>query len=90
MANYVYKGPGPAVAPDGTLVRPNDTCIFDEEPSWGPWQLLSEAIAEASAPVLDRIAAADRAGVPVEEVLKADPLAAPASLSVPPIASKGM
>lgn len=74
MANYVYKGPGPQVAPDGTIVRPNDTRPFEEEPDWGPWQLLGDAIAEASAPVLDRMAIADRTGLPLEEVLKAAPL----------------
>lgn len=82
--NYVYKGPGPHQDPVIGLVRPGDVRNFDEEPDWGPWQLLSEAIAEASAPVLGRMATADRLGVPLEEVLKVDPLPTVPSLTTPP------
>jgi hypothetical protein len=96
VPNYVYRGPGPEVAPDGSLVRPNDTRLFDEKPSWGSWQLLGEAIAEASAPVLERMATADRLGVPLEEVLKVDPLPpltpppGLSALTTPPAGTEGM
>jgi hypothetical protein len=52
VSNYVYKGPGPHSDPVIGLVRPGDVRQFDEEPDWGPWQLLSEAFTEASDAVL--------------------------------------
>jgi hypothetical protein len=50
--NYVYEGPGPHQDPEIGLVRPGDVRDFDEEPAWGPWRKLSEAIAEPPPPVL--------------------------------------
>lgn len=83
MANYVFKGPGPVTDPVLGLVRPNDVRQFDAEPDWGPWQLLSEAVAEASAPVLADMQRAD-APVPVSVPL------ATAAASPAPLAPKGM
>lgn len=38
MAQYVYEGPAPEEAPDGTgLVRPLDVREFSEPPGWGAW-----------------------------------------------------
>lgn len=63
MANFVYQGPGPHVDDVIGLVRPGDVRQFDAEPDWGPWQLLTEAIAEglpgnSQAPDLNAIRAA--------------------------------
>lgn len=49
MANYVYKGGGPEVDPDGGLVRPLDVREFDGEPAWGLWELVAEEGAAAPA-----------------------------------------
>jgi hypothetical protein len=51
--NYVYEGPGPHVDAELGLVRPGDVRWFDEEPSWGPWRPLGDAMLAASAPVLE-------------------------------------
>jgi hypothetical protein len=43
MAKYRYAGPGPIeVVSGGEVTRPGDEREFDEEPTWGPWDLLDE------------------------------------------------
>lgn len=42
MADYVYRGPGPVVTPEGEIVHPNDVRGFAEDPG-APWQLPGEA-----------------------------------------------
>lgn len=39
MARYQYAGPGPDES-SGELIRPGDVREFDQEPAWGPWELL--------------------------------------------------
>jgi hypothetical protein len=51
--NYVYEGPGPHEDEELGLIRPGDVRYFDEEPPWGPWRPLGEAVLAASAPVLE-------------------------------------
>lgn len=51
MATYRYAGPGPIEAlSGGEVIRPGDEREFDEEPSWGPWDLIDEPKAETPAP----------------------------------------
>lgn len=51
MARYQYTGPGPDES-SGELVRPGDVREFDQEPAWGPWELLDvPAEPEPPAPV---------------------------------------
>ena len=57
MAKYVYTGWGPETGPDGELTRPFDEREFAEQPTWGRWALIGEAIAEASAPVIEAMKA---------------------------------
>lgn len=41
MARYQYAGPGPIeVLSGGEIIRPGDVREYDEEPAWGPWELL--------------------------------------------------
>jgi hypothetical protein len=41
VARYQYAGPGPVPDPESNeIVRPGDVREFDEEPAWGPWELL--------------------------------------------------
>lgn len=46
--NYVYEGPGPHEDPVVGLVRPGDVRNFDEEPGWGPWRRLGDAMLDAA------------------------------------------
>ena len=64
MTDYVYQGPGPVVTPEGEIVHPNDVRGFTEDPG-APWRLLSEALADGPAPVVNM-----PAGQPVSVPLK--------------------
>lgn len=51
MAKYRYVGPGPIeVLSGGEVTRPGDERDFDEEPTWGPWELLDEPETAPPAP----------------------------------------
>lgn len=50
MARYTYTGPGPHDDDAGGLVHPGDVREFDEEPGWGPWELLPEDDGGAESP----------------------------------------
>lgn len=89
MANYVFKGPGPVTDPVLGLVRPNDVRQLDKEPDWGPWQLLSDAFREASAPVLADMQRADAPVAPVPGVPVSVPLMT-ATASLATLTPKGM
>lgn len=39
---FQYTGPGPIPDPEGEIVHPLDVREYDEEPGWGPWELLDE------------------------------------------------
>ena len=77
--NYVYVGPGPHEDAAIGLVRPGDVRDFEEEPAWGPWQRLGEALMEASAPVLAAIGAKLPEGVPKPHPASVPVLAPPAT-----------
>jgi len=46
MAQYRYTGPHPVTGDQGEAVHPLDVREFDEEPAWGPWELVAEPEAE--------------------------------------------
>lgn len=50
--NYVFQGPMPVNDPELGLIHPGDVRDFEQEPDQPPWKRLSEAVTEASAPVI--------------------------------------
>jgi len=43
VPRYRYIGPGPIeVISGGEITRPGDEREFEEEPTWGPWELVDE------------------------------------------------
>jgi hypothetical protein len=43
VPKYRYIGPGPIeVITGGEITRPGDEREFEEEPTWGPWELIEE------------------------------------------------
>lgn len=50
MADYEYKGPGPAVGDDGELVHPGDVREFDAEPDCPPWEMVPGGIKSEADP----------------------------------------
>jgi len=83
--NYVYEGPGPHQDPVIGLVRPGDVRNFDEEPDWGPWRPLREAMLEAAEATLtpDERGALNRA-------LGTSPTPALSTLTTPATGTEGM
>lgn len=75
MPRYRYAGPAPVPDPEGEAVHPGDVREYDEEPGWGPWELLGEPDAGPR-----------RIGDDVPVGGAPDPAS---SLTVPPVTPKG-
>jgi hypothetical protein len=74
LPRYRYAGPAPVPDPENEVVHPGDVREYDEEPAWGPWEL-----------VVDLKAKPADGGPPPP----ADPPTAAPPLTVPRVTSKG-
>jgi len=90
VPRYRYIGPGPIeVISGGEITRPGDEREFEEEPTWGPWELIEEAAHGAAGSGSEAAAQADSGGAATAAASVPVPAA---SLTPPaaPITPKGM
>lgn len=68
MAKYRYDGPGPIeVLSGGELIKPGDIREFEQEPDWGPWDLLPDGEPGDDSPPEDRDAVAEAARIDLRD-----------------------